>query len=84
MPFPFSWRAGRAFGLTAGLTVLLGAALPGARAQDAQTAPDADPPSRVAQLNYIDGPVTFEPAGAPVIVNFPEVSVSAVAIGLPV
>jgi len=64
MPFPFSWRAGRAFGLTAGLTVLLGAALPGARAQDAQTAPDADPPSRVAQLNYIDGPVTFEPAGA--------------------
>jgi hypothetical protein len=64
MQFPLIWRAGRVLGLTAALTVLLSAALPGARAQDAQTTPDADPPSRVAQLNYIDGPVTFEPAGA--------------------
>jgi len=60
MQFPFIWRAGRVLGLTA----LLSAAIPGAQAQDAQTTPDTDPPSRVAQLNYIDGPVTFEPAGA--------------------
>jgi len=72
MSFPLIWRAGRVFRLNTGLpvrftvalTVLLGAALPAAHAQDAQTPPDADPPSRVAQLNYIDGPVTFESAGA--------------------
>ncbi|MGB6330774.1 MAG: DUF6600 domain-containing protein [Candidatus Sulfotelmatobacter sp.] len=41
----------------------------GARAQDAQVAPDAqnadtqDPPSRVARLNYMEGSVSFQPGG---------------------
>ena len=31
--------------------------------QDAQSAPDQDPPSRVARLDYMDGSVSFQPGG---------------------
>ncbi len=53
------WMARRAF---APLLVALAALCTSAGAF-AQTADVVNPPGRVAQLNYFDGPVSFEPAG---------------------
>jgi hypothetical protein len=50
------WRTGRVLGFT----LLMSAVLPSAYAQT----DGGDPPSRVARLDYLDGPVTYEPAGA--------------------
>ncbi|RKP58481.1 DUF6600 domain-containing protein [Pararobbsia silviterrae] len=63
---PISWRIARAVSLTFVLASLGSAAIaqdaPEPTQLDAGT-PAADPPGRVARLNYFDGSVTFEPAG---------------------
>ena len=64
---PTTWRIARAVSLTfllaATATATVAQEAPPATQLDAGT-PAGDPPGRVARLNYFDGSVTLEPAGA--------------------
>src|SRR5579862_2280480 len=63
MDKPFTSIVGRGKALKLGLALAAVAILSGTLAQTAKAQDQDDPPSRVARLGYMEGQVSFQPAG---------------------